>query len=212
MKYTEPSFYIRKEPKEKLAFRLESEADIPECLKDAISTEPDGTFRLDCLEGVEIAPKGVIVAYEQDSRTKSGWNAWVCGKDRLACLHGKFYTRPSVTEAALIRDGQLPDFMQGANVYRNEDGSYFLTTPWGTSIGRPGEGLFVCYKRGETKEDRPDVNILTFGAESVREYRICTKDGESLGPLTPETAKEAQTAAEREAAEKETPVATKEDR
>lgn len=212
MKYTEASFYIQKDPKEKQAFRLNSAADIPEFLKDAISTEPDGTFRLDCLEGVEIAPKGVLVAYEKDSRTKSGWNAWVCGKDRLACLHGKFYTRPSVTEAALIRDGQLPDFMQGANVYRNENGSYFLTTPWGTSLGRPDEGLFVCYKRGEGKDARPDVNILTFGAESVKEYSICTKDGDNLCRLTPETAGEAQTNADREAAEQETPVATAEER
>ena len=182
------TFYIQKGAKEKTAFRLRTAADIPAFLAKTVRKRLDGKFALDCLEGEETAPAGVIIAYEKEPRTRSGWNSWVIADEsRIIEKDGKIYARPKVTEAALI-GSRLPSFMDGADVTRNDDGSYTVTTDWGRSSGKPGDGLFVRY--GTKADGKPDVNILTFGTESAKQYNLCTKDGRNLCRLSPEAVKD----------------------
>lgn len=182
------TFFIQKDAKEKAAFRLRTAADIPAFLAKTVRKRSDGKFALDCLEGEETAPAGVIIAYEREARTKSGWNSWVIADEsRIIEKDGKIYSRPQVTEAALISD-RLPSFMDGADVVRNSDGSYTVTTDWGKSTGKPGEGLFVRY--GTKADGTPDVNILTFGTKSAAEYNLCTEDGRNIFRLSPEAIKD----------------------
>jgi len=178
------TFCIQKDAVEKAAFRLRTAADIPAFLAKTVRKRSDGKFALDCLEGEETASAGVVIAYEKETRTKSGWNAWVIADEsRILEKDGKIYSRPKVTEAALIGD-RLPSFMDGADVVRNSDGSYTVTTDWGKSSGKPGDGLFVRY--GTKADGTPDVNILTFGTESAAQYNICTRDGSNICRLSKE--------------------------
>ena len=175
--------FIRKEAgKKKDAIRVNSEADIPAELKDTIKIV-DGQLELDCTEGIEHAPLGSVIGYEVSANTKSGMNAWNIAnyKDSLVEKDGVFYTKAAINRAQKIGD-ELPAFMEGADVVKNEDGSYTVTTDWGQSTGYPEEAYFVCY--GQKPDGKPDVNILTKTEPSYDAYYVCDQDGNVIEKLS----------------------------
>lgn len=75
---------------------------------------------------------------------------------------------------------EFPEFLEGANITHNEDGSWSIKTDWGISTGFPGAAYWVLYG---TKEDgTPDANILTKTEKSYRDY-IVSENGKDVGYL-----------------------------
>lgn len=75
----------------------------------------------------------------------------------------------------------IPEFLGGADIHQNEDGSWTIKTDWGESTGFPGKAYWVRYG---TKEDgTPDANILTKTEKSYRDYIVCDENGKDIGFL-----------------------------
>ena len=96
----EGAIFITKQPSVKDAFRLNSEADIPEFLKNSIHIGDNGIIRLDSAEGdeAETAERekitGKIIAYEKSDNTESGYNAWVVNDEsRIIERNGIIYLK-----------------------------------------------------------------------------------------------------------------------
>jgi len=132
---------------------------------------------------VEHAPLGSVIGYEPSEKTKSGINTWHIANaaTNLVEKEGEFFTKATVNRAARVSD-ELPAFMEGADVVRNEDGSWTVTTDWGESKGYPGQAYFVRY--GTKADGKPDVNILTKSEESYQAYYVCEEDGTIIGKLS----------------------------
>lgn len=76
----------------------------------------------------------------------------------------------------------IPEFLTGAQIRHNEDGSWTIKTDWGESTGFPGSAYWVLYR---TKADgTPDANILTKTEKSYRDYIACDENGEDIGFLS----------------------------
>lgn len=179
--FNEP-IYIRKGIAKKDAVRINSEEDIPEFLADSIHIV-DGMLELDCVEGVEHAPLGSVIGYEESEKTKSGMNVWHIANAATSLdeRDGVFYTRPVVYVAQKIGE-EVPSILAGAPIERGIDGSFILTTKWGKSVGYTGDAYFVLY--GVKEDGTPDANILTKSEKSYDAYYVCTKDGEIIGKLS----------------------------
>lgn len=148
--------FIRKEAgKKKAAVRINTVEDIPEDLKEAIKIvsvedipeqyldennvdeskkevirkirQAGQAVCLDCTEGVEYAPIGSVIGYEPSEKTKSGINCWNIANaaTNLVEKDGEFFTKATVNKAAKIGE-ELPEFLEGADVRRNEDGSWTI--------------------------------------------------------------------------------------
>ncbi len=76
---------------------------------------------------------------------------------------------------------EIPEWVEGAPVAKNEDGSFTVTTSWGKSTGN----IMDCYwmRYGDNKDGSPDVNILTKSEPSFDDYYLCTEDGRNICPL-----------------------------
>ena len=203
--------FIRKlAGKKKDAIRISKEEDIPEELKNAIkivdikdipddfldiedATEKrksvierikqDGrAICLDCVEGTEYAPLGSVIGYEQSNKTESGINTWHIDNAATNLIeeNGVFYTKATVLPAQRVGE-ELPKFMEGSQVFRNEDGSWTVITSWGQSTGFPGEAYFIRY--GTHDDGTPSVNILTKSEESYNAYYVCDENGNIIGQL-----------------------------
>ncbi len=180
--FNEP-IYIRKEAgKKKDAVRISCEEDIPEFLKNSIHIVND-ELELDCVEGVEHAPLGSVIGYEESEKTKSGINTWHIANaaTNLVEIDGVFYTKAAVCLAQRIGE-EIPEFLAGAPIERNADGTFTITTDWGKSTGAPEDAYFVLY--GVKKDGTPDANILTKSEKSYDAYFVCTKEGEIIGKLS----------------------------
>ena len=174
--------FIRKQAgKKKDAIRVSREEDIPEELKGAIKIV-DGMLELDCVEGVEHAPLGSVIGYEKSNNTKSGINTWHIANAATNLIeeNGVFYTKATVLPAQRVGE-ELPKFMEGSQVFRNEDGSWTVITSWGQSTGYPKEAYFIRY--GTHEDGTPSVNILTKSEESYNAYYVCDENGNIIGQL-----------------------------
>ena len=138
------------------AIRVNTINNIPEFLKSTITIE-DGQVKLVCVEGVEVAPLGSVIGYEESEKTSTGWNAWCIGNE-------------------------APDFLEGANIRHNSDGSWTIVTDWGESTGFPGEAYWVLY--GQKADGTPDANILTKTEKSYKDYIVCDESGNDIGWLS----------------------------
>ena len=127
------------------AIRVNTSSDIPEFLKSTISIE-DGQVKLLCVEGFEVAPLGSVIGYEDSKKTSTGWNAWCIGNaaTNLVERDGIFYKKATILTAQQVND-EAPDFVEGANIRHNSDGSWTIVTDWGESTGFPGEAYWVLY-------------------------------------------------------------------
>ena len=204
--------FIRKQAgKKKDAIRVSRVKDIPEELKEAIKIvdtkdipeefmneenasesrkkvieqiKQDGlAVCLDCVEGAEYAPLGSVIGYEKSNNTKSGINTWHISNAATNLIeeNGVFYTKATVLPAQRVGE-EIPNFMKGSQVFRNEDGSWTVITSWGQSTGLPGEAYFIRY--GTHKDGTPSVNILTKSEESYNAYYVCDKNGNIIGQLS----------------------------
>lgn len=180
--FDEPIFIRKEAGNKKDAVRISCEEDIPEFLKQSISIV-DGMLQLDCTEGVEYAPLGSVIGYEVSSKTKSGINTWhiANAKTNLVEKDGVFFTKATVYMAQKIGE-EIPEFLVGAPVEKNLDGSFTITTDWGKSTGSPKDAYFILY--GVKKNGTIDANILTKSEPSYDSYYVCTKDGEIIGRLS----------------------------
>lgn len=172
--------YIHKEAgAKKDAVRVRSAADIPDFLKEAIKIV-DGKVQLECVEGTETADFGEVIGYETSENTASGYNCWVVGNadTNLVEKNGVFYKKATIMKAMLISEEGYPSFLSGADIRRNDDGSWTIKTSWGESSGIPGKAYWVLY--GIDENGKPDANILTVTEKSFRDYIVCDEDGEDL--------------------------------
>ena len=165
------------------AVRVRQESNIPDFLKEAIKIVDD-RIQLQCVEGTETADFGAVIGYEVSENTPSGYNCWVIGNasTNLIEKNGVFYKKATVMKAQLVEEDRIPDFLQGAEVRKNDDGSWTIKTSWGESTGFPGECYWVLY--GTNGDGTPDANILTKTEKSFKDYLVCDENGEDLGWLS----------------------------
>ena len=163
------------------AVRIISIGDIPDFLKETI-TIVDNQLHLVCVEGNETAPLGSVIGYEKSNSTSTGWNTWhiANASTNLVEIDGVFYKKATVMLAMAVSE-EFPEFLKGADITHNEDGSWSIKTDWGVSTGFPGTSYWVRYG---TKEDgTPDANILTKTEKSYNEYIVCDEYGHDIGFL-----------------------------
>ena len=176
--------FIHKEAgTKKDAVRIKEVRDIPDFLKEAIQVV-DGKIRLQCVEGNETAELGEVIGYEVSDRTSSGYNCWVIGNASTNLIEkdGVFYKKATIMKAALVDKEGLPSFLFGADIRKNDNGSWTIKTSWGESTGFPGESYWVLYGRNE--DGTPDANILTITEKSFKDYLVCDESGKDLGWLS----------------------------
>ncbi len=165
------------------AFRAIDEKSIPRFLSESKTVTFDGNqFHLVCVEGEECAPVGAVIGWEASQATTTGWNTWVVGNaaTNLIEVDGVFYKKATVLMAAPVTE-QFPEFLEGAPIVRNDDGSWTITTDWGKSTGFPGKAYWIRY--GTKPDGKPDANILTKSEKSYKDYIVCGEDGEDIGYL-----------------------------
>lgn len=163
------------------AVRINSIADIPVFLKDTVTIKGNQIY-LVCVEGNETAPLGSVIGYEESTSTSTGWNTWhiANASTNLVEIDGVFYKKATVMPAMAVSE-EFPEFLKGADITHNEDGSWSIQTDWGVSTGFPGASYWVKYG---TKEDgTPDANILTKTEKSYSDYIVCGEDGQDIGFL-----------------------------
>lgn len=163
------------------AIRVRRESDIPDFLKGAIDIVGNKIV-LDCVEGKEVAELGAVIGYEKSEVAVHGFNCWVIGNadTNLIEKDGVFYKKATVMKAMLVTD-EFPEFLSGADVRRNDDGSWTIKTGWGESSGFPGKCYWVLY--GMNDDGTPDANILTKTEKSFKDYIVCDDEGVDLGWL-----------------------------
>lgn len=164
------------------AVRISKVSDIPEFLKGSIDIAGDKLY-VTCVEGNETCPLGSVIGYETSENTSSGYNCWCIGNaaTNLVEIDGVFYKKATVMPAMAVTD-EYPEFLKGADITHNPDGSWSIKTDWGVSTGFPGQAYWVKYG---TKEDgTPDANILTKTEKSYKDYIVCDEEGNDLGFLS----------------------------
>ncbi len=81
---------------------------------------------------------------------------------------------------AQVVDELYPDFLAGAEIRHNDDGSWTIKTDWGESTGFPGQAYWVLYGMNN---GTPDANILTKSEKSYNDYIVCDEQGKDIGFL-----------------------------
>lgn len=175
-------FIHKQAGQKKDAVRVNTAADIPEFLRGTIEIVGESLI-LVCVEGTEKAPIGSVIGYEESAQTSTGWNCWCIGNaaTNLVEIDGVFYKKATVLQAQLV-DDEFPEFLAGAQIRHNEDGSWTIKTDWGESTGFPGEAYWVLY--GTKADGTPDANILTKTEKSYRDYIVCDENGQDIGFLS----------------------------
>ena len=163
------------------AVRVRTVADIPDFLVGSISIV-DGKLVLVCVEGTEKAPLGSVIGYEESAQTSTGYNTWCIGNaaTNLIEIDGVFYKKATILDARMV-DDEFPEFLEGAKISHNEDGSWTIKTDWGESTGFPGKAYWVRY--GTKADGTPDANILTKTEKSYKDYIVCDDEGKDIGFL-----------------------------
>lgn len=181
---TDVIFVHKEAGAKKDAVRICKESDIPDFLTDAITVVGDNKLMLQCVEGNEFADLGCVIGYEKTDKTLSGWNCWVIGNaaTNLVEKNGVFYKKATIMKAAQVTADEIPSFLFGADVKKNDDGSWSIKTDWGVSTGFPNEAYWILY--GKKDDNTPDANILTKTEKSFKDYIVCDEDGNDLGLLS----------------------------
>lgn len=125
----------------------------------------------------------MLIKYEPTNELESGVGTWP--KTNWATTtyqddNGGWHNIPQTLETALIHD-QIPKFAQGGDVQLTDTG-YEVHTSWGSvSTGDAGNAYLIRYNddivNEETKETKPNLNILTRTEESVDTYSVCDERG-----------------------------------
>ncbi|MCR4753870.1 MAG: hypothetical protein K5837_05690 [Candidatus Saccharibacteria bacterium] len=111
--------------------RVTKEADIPDFLRESVRV-PGDTIQITCVEGDEECPVGSVIGYEGSQTTSTGYNCWCIGNaaTNLVEIDGALYKKATIMEAALLTE-EYPEFLKGAEISRNDDGSWSIKTDWG---------------------------------------------------------------------------------
>ncbi|MBQ1298421.1 hypothetical protein IIY24_01085 [Candidatus Saccharibacteria bacterium] len=180
----EDADYLRERFEEVFANFVEER--VPGFLRGAISVEP--MVRLDCEEGRQsIGLRDMVIGYEKSSRTASGWNCWHIRNAATNLIEevdedgrSVFFKKATVLRVEPISE-RYPEFLRGAQVRREDDGSWSMVTRDGVQTGFPGQGYWVLDSVG--KDGIPHGHILTKGTPSYDDFYACDEDGNILGRL-----------------------------
>ena len=164
------------------AVRVNSIADIPEFLQGTI-TVSNNELELVCVEGTEHCPLGSVIGFEASESTSTGWNTWHIANaaTNLLEIDGVFYKKATVMSAMALTE-EFPEFLEGADIFRNADGSWSIKTDWGVSTGHVGQAYWVLF--GFKADGKPDANILPKTEKSYKEYIVCDDAGNDIGFLS----------------------------
>ena len=155
-------FIMKRQGERKDMFRVNSEKDIPEHLRDTVWVK-DGKVECISTEGPRTAPLGTAFGSDDHAPTATGKGVWPMSEDSYEIIDGKFY---SAKEARL------------AERIDTSEGPVTIDTTYGpASIGQGQHGYFVTRPNGET-------SILNMETSSADIYLICTKGREPICPLT----------------------------
>lgn len=179
----EDMIVIAKKPGVKNCVRVSKEEDIPDFLKEAIKIENDELV-LDCLEGVEHAPLGSVIAYEKLENGKMNvWNKanW---KETLNEMNGIFYELPKMNMAIRVTDTFPEEIVEelGDRFTVLPSGDFQIDAGWGLVSCAPYNGYLVIY--GNTEDGLLDVNFLTKGTPSFMSYYVVDGNGNIVEPLS----------------------------
>ena len=165
------------------AVRVSEIKDIPDFLSEAIKIV-DGRIQLECVEGNQSTEPGVVIGYEKSEKTSSGYNCWVIGNaaKSLVEIDGVFYKKALIYQAAPMESDELPEFMDGLDVHKNDDGSWTIKKSWGDQTGFPGEAYWIYH--GVKEDGTKGVSILTKLEESFRSYFVCDEVGNNICKLS----------------------------
>lgn len=173
----EKTFFVRKKAGQKKdAFRVTNHESIPDFLRETVTIGTDGLVHLRCVEGDETCPLGSVIGYEKSPNTGTGYNTWVIGNAATNLIEedGVFYKKATVMQAEFVSD-EFPEFLAGASIRRNDDGTWTITTDWGESTAIPGDALWVRY--GTKPDGTPDANAVSMRERAYFEYYLCEPDG-----------------------------------
>lgn len=175
--------YIHQKAAKKDAVRVNGINDIPKFLSKSIKVV-NGKLQLECVEGNQTTEPGAVIGYEKSEKTESGYNCWVIGnaKKSLVEIDGTFYKKALIYQAAPIEKDELPEFMDGLDVHKNNDGSWTIKKSWGDQTGFPGEAYWVYH--GISEDGRKGVSILSKSEDSYREYWLCDERGNNICKLS----------------------------
>ena len=154
-------FVMKRQDERKDMFRVNSEKDIPENLRDTVWIK-NGKVECVSAEGPRTAPLGTAFGSDDHAPTATGKGAWPMSEDAFEEKDGKFYSAKEVRTAELID---------------TSGGPVTIDTTWGpAAIGQGEQGYFITRPNGEN-------HILNMDTSTADVYLICTKDGEALCPL-----------------------------
>lgn len=164
------------------AIRVSSVADIPAFLTETITICGDSVQLVNVEMGISHCPLGSVIGYEKSESSSTGWNAWHIANAATNLIEqdGVFYKKATVFKAMKVGES-LPEWLEGAPIRHNADGSWTITTPWGESTGFPGKSYWILY--GTNEDGSIDANILTKSEKSYKDYIVCDDDGNDLGYL-----------------------------
>ena len=176
------NMYIQKISKPKDAVRVNSEADIPEFLRDTIHVK-NGKIVCLAAEGYNVSELGSVIGYDRQAPTATGKGAWPLGKDSYIEKDGIFYSSPDIRKAWILSD-EVPDELRELNLplTRNEDGSWTLISKWGAQTNR-NEVTKEVLNALVVKSANGEYNILSEGTSSYDDYMLCTEKGEVICKL-----------------------------
>ncbi len=185
------TFFIKKQAGKEVknCFRITSDpTSVPEAVRDCVRFCTDGSILIDNVdnktEHVERCNPGEVIVYETttDSALPRGWNLYVKGNAATTLLeqNGKFYRLPSIVEAQFVTE-EFPEFIRGAKITHNEDGTWSLDCGWAVVSGYPGD---IWAKYGVNADGSIDANIIAVSqTDTINDYFVCTADGEVIEPL-----------------------------
>ena len=103
------------------------------------------------------------------------WVRWV-GDERKEVFHKGL----NLAVAEPIGE-TLPSFIEGADVQRMEDGTWFMRTPWGERTGLKGEGYWISFGRNDA--GLPIADIIAKSTDEYKEYIVIDDFGKCVGWL-----------------------------
>ena len=155
-------FIMKRQDERKDMFRVNSEKDIPEHLRDTVWVK-DGKVECISAEGPRTAPLGTAFGSDDHAPTATGKGVWPMSEDSFEEKDGKFYSAKEARVAERID---------------TSEGPVTIDTTWGpATIGQGEQGYFITRPNGENY-------ILNIDTSSADIYLICTEEGEKLCPLT----------------------------
>lgn len=151
--------YIKKKQKEREAYRICTEQDIPQDLSDTIWREADHLVYI-CAEGTYVSDFGKVFGVDRNAPTETGKGVWPLDSDSYVEKGGRFYTNPHILEAEEI-----------------------LTTPFSVkyhgriqTLSSGQSGWLITKHNGEQY-------ILNADTSSREDYYVCDEEGNYICDL-----------------------------